>query len=152
VPRSEEEFEDAVWSTLRRLAAEDADPWAEKVSDDPGDPRFAFSFAGTPFFVVGMHPRASRRARRTPSPTLVFNAHPQFDALRATGTFERMRDTIRRRDLRWQGSVNPMMADHGEVSEARQYSGRAVPDGWLPPPGRALRPAGLTTTPDRAAS
>lgn len=111
------------------------------MSSDPGDSRFGFSFAGTAFFVVGMHPQASRRARRTPSPTLVFNAHAQFEALRRTGSFERMRDTIRRRDVRRQGSVNPMMADHGQVSEARQYSGRAVPDAWTPPPARAVRPS-----------
>jgi uncharacterized protein len=139
VPRTEEEFEEAVWSVLRRLAAVDTRPWADQVSSDPGDSRFGFSFAGTAFFVVGMHPRASRRARRTPSPTLVFNAHAQFEALRTTGAFERMRDTIRRRDVRLQGSVNPMTADHGEVSEARQYSGRAVPEAWLPPSG-AVRP------------
>lgn len=131
-PRTEQEFEDAMWAALSRLAAVDTEPWAGSVSSDPGDPRFGFSFAGTPFFVVGMHPHASRRARRTPSPTLVFNGHAQFEALRRAGGFERMRDTIRRRDVRWQGSVNPMMADHGAASEARQYSGRAVPEEWLP--------------------
>lgn len=44
-----------------------------------------------------------------------------------------MRDTIRRRDVRLQGSVNPMVADHGEISEARQYPGRKVPASWSPP-------------------
>ncbi|HSN10910.1 MAG TPA: guanitoxin biosynthesis heme-dependent pre-guanitoxin N-hydroxylase GntA, partial [Propionibacteriaceae bacterium] len=88
---------------------------------------------GVAFFVVGMHPRASRIARRTPWPVLVFNLHRQFEALRASERYERMRDTIRRRDVRLQGSVNPMVADHGSVSEARQYSGRAVRTGWEPP-------------------
>jgi FPC/CPF motif-containing protein YcgG len=44
-----------------------------------------------------------------------------------------MRDTIRRRDAELQGSLNPMVADHGRSSEARQYSGRSVPDDWAAP-------------------
>jgi FPC/CPF motif-containing protein YcgG len=44
-----------------------------------------------------------------------------------------MRDTIRRRDAELQGEPNPMVDDHGTRSEARQYSGRAVPDDWEPP-------------------
>jgi uncharacterized protein YcgI (DUF1989 family) len=42
-------------------------------------------------------------------------------------------NTIRSRDLELQGSLNPMVADHGAASEARQYSGRAVSDSWLAP-------------------
>jgi hypothetical protein len=44
-----------------------------------------------------------------------------------------MRDTIRRRDTDLQGYLNPMVSDHGEASEARQYAGRAVPADWTPP-------------------
>ena len=86
-----------------------------------------------PYFIVGLHPQASRVARRTPLPTLVFNLHEQFEMLRGTGSFERMRDTIRRRDAQLQGEVNPMAADHGDVSEARQYAGRQVEDDWQAP-------------------
>lgn len=132
-PRTEQEFERAIWSVLRRLAAHDTEPWADGVSDDPADPHFGFSFAGAAFFVVGLHPRSSRQARRSPVPTLVFNPHAQFEALRAAGTFDPIRDTIRRRDVRRQGTPNPMLADHGTASEARQYAGRAVPDDWTPP-------------------
>jgi hypothetical protein len=66
-------------------------------------------------------------------PTLVFNPHAQFEELRRDGRFDGMRNTIRRRDHRLQGSINPMVADHGERSEALQYSGRAVEPGWEPP-------------------
>jgi hypothetical protein len=31
------------------------------------------------------------------------------------------------------GSINPMLARHGSVSEARQYSGRLVDEDWRPP-------------------
>ena len=44
-----------------------------------------------------------------------------------------MRDTIRNRDEKLQGSINPMMRDFGQGSEARQYSGRAVNDEWKCP-------------------
>ncbi len=133
---SEAEFEALLWRQLGLLHAldqGDSQEWDTRVSRDPSNPHFAFSLAGVAFFVIGMHPQASRIARRTPWPVLVFNLHRQFEALRASGRYERMRDTIRRRDIRLQGFVNPMVSDHGSLSEARQYSGRAVPDGWHPP-------------------
>jgi FPC/CPF motif-containing protein YcgG len=132
-PADEAQFEQALWRQLGLLHDADADGWNPDVSPDPSDPHFAFSLAGTAYFVVGLHPAASRIARRTPLPTLVFNLHDQFEELRRSARFERMRDTIRRRDRALQGSVNPMVADHGRSSEARQYSGRRVPDSWTPP-------------------
>jgi FPC/CPF motif-containing protein YcgG len=130
---SERDFERLLWKQLRLLHAADDAPWNEEVSDDPQDHHFAFSVAGTAFFVVGLHPAASRDARRTATPTLVFNLHAQFEQLRESGRFGRMRDLIRERDERLQGSVNPMVSDHGTGSEARQYSGRAVDDSWVAP-------------------
>lgn len=129
----EGQFESLLWRQLEKLHEADRQPWNPQVSDDPGNPHFAFSVAGTAYFVVGLHPAASRIARRTPLPTLVFNLHQQFEDLRASDRFERMRDTIRRRDTALQGDVNPMVADHGAGSEARQYSGRAVPTDWAAP-------------------
>jgi FPC/CPF motif-containing protein YcgG len=129
----EAEFERLLWRQLELLHEADSQPWDPQVSDDPDNPHFAFSVAGTAFFVVGLHPRSSRIARRTPLPTLVFNLHEQFEELRASDRFDRMRDTIRRRDEELQGSLNPMVADHGRSSEARQYSGRSVPDDWEAP-------------------
>ncbi|HET7723383.1 MAG TPA: guanitoxin biosynthesis heme-dependent pre-guanitoxin N-hydroxylase GntA [Propionibacteriaceae bacterium] len=152
VVSSEAEFEQLLWRQLAQLHALDtgeAQAWDPAVSADPSNPHFAFSIAGVAFFVVGMHPRASRIARRTPWPVLVFNLHRQFEALRASGRYERMRDTIRRRDVRLQGSVNPMVADHGSLSEARQYSGRAVRLGWEPPVGLTEDQTPLTENEDR---
>ena len=126
-------FERLLWRQLELLHEADQQPWDPRVSDDPGNPHFAFSVGGTAFFVVGLHPQSSRIARRTPLPTLVFNLHEQFEELRGSDRFHRMRDTIRRRDTELQGSLNPMVADHGRSSEARQYSGRAVPAAWVAP-------------------
>lgn len=132
-PATESAFEDALWRTLQHLCDFDDTPWNPEVSSDPDDVDFSFSIGGTAFFVVGLHPNASRLARRAPWPVLTFNLHAQFQQLKESERFARMRDTIRSRDLELQGSLNPMVADHGAASEARQYSGRAVPDSWLAP-------------------
>lgn len=133
VIRDEGHFEALLWAQLRAIHVVDDAPWAPGVAADPADPHFAFSAAGTAFFVVGLHPRASRLARQAPVPTLVFNLHEQFEQLRASGRYGRMRDRIRARDEALQGSVNPMVTDHGLASEARQYAGRVVGEGWHAP-------------------
>ncbi len=46
---------------------------------------------------------------------------------------EGMKSAIRKRDRRLQGSENPVLDDHGQSSEARQYSGRAVENDWKCP-------------------
>lgn len=129
----ERQFEELLWEQLCQVHAADEQPWAPDVSDDPDDAHFAFSAAGTAYFVVGLHPKASRDARRAAVPTLVFNLHAQFEELRASGSFPRMRDLIRARDQALQGQTNPMVSDHGQSSEARQYSGREVGADWHAP-------------------
>lgn len=129
-------FERLMWERLQSMA--DKDVWLgqsydHKVSSDPDDPHFALSFGGEALFVVGLHPGASRPARRFSYPVMVFNPHEQFEILREKGKFERMRDAIMTRDEKLAGSTNPMLADHGTVSSARQYSGRAVGDDWKCP-------------------
>lgn len=130
---SEAEFEKAMWQRLQSLADKDAWrglPYDESVGADPTKPDFSLSFGGQAFFVVGLHPNASRPARRFAQPILVFNLHNQFEWLRAEGRYERMREAILSRDFDLAGSINPMLARHGEDSEARQYSGRVVGEDW----------------------
>ena len=134
-PGDERGFERALWSQLQRLHDLDAQyhPWDPRVSSDPADPGFSFSVAGNAFFVIGMHPGASRAARRFAWPALVFNAHEQFERLRADGRFGRLQREIRARELRLDGTINPNLADFGYHSEARQYSGRATEESWTCP-------------------
>jgi FPC/CPF motif-containing protein YcgG len=129
-------FEAALWERLQSLS--DKDLWRgqgydSSVSSDPNDPHFALSFGEEAFFIVGLHPRASRPARRFERPAIVFNLHDQFEVLRAEGKYEGMREKILKRDESLAGSRNPMLARHGEASEARQYSGRRVDDRWKCP-------------------
>jgi FPC/CPF motif-containing protein YcgG len=132
---TEEEFERLLWSQLQQLHEIDAahHEWDSTTSSDPLDPHFSFSFGGQALYVVGLHERSSRQARRFAWPTLVFNPHAQFDQLRHDGHWQRMQTAIRRRDVALQGEINPMLSDFGEQSEARQYSGRRVPETWKPP-------------------
>ena len=134
-PASERAFERRLWAQLQHLHEYD-DPaagWDPRVSADPEEPSFAFSFAGRAFYVVGLHPRSSRLARRFRWCALVFNPHAQFERLRAEGHFARLRALIRAREVALQGSFNPSLADFGERSEARQYSGRATEAEWRCP-------------------
>ena len=135
VPDDENEFERRLWTQLERLNALDdpATGWDPTVSSDPDDPHFAFSFAGRAMFVIGLHSASSRIARRFAWPTLVFNPRDQFEMLRADGRFERLRAMVRDREVALQGSLNPNLADFGEQSEARQYSGRAEEPEWRCP-------------------
>ena len=132
----EEGFEANLWDRLQSLSQKDewlgqtSDP---RVSDDPDDPHFSLSFGGEGFFVVGLHPQASRPARRFERSALVFNLHDQFEQLRANGRYEKLRSTIIDRDVALAGGPNPMLARHGAISEARQYSGRAVDNDWVCP-------------------
>lgn len=132
-PRDERQFELALWRQLQRLHALDSMSWDPGVSPDPEDGRFSFSFAGHAFFVVGLHPRSSRTSRRYPHPVLAFNPRSQFERMREDGRFARLQRAIRARDLDIDGSINPMLRQFGEQSEARQYSGRSVDDNWRCP-------------------
>ncbi len=128
-------FEQALWQQLQHLHEVDRrhHDWDPSVSRDPAAETFSFSVGGRGMFVVGLHPHASRLARRAPAPTLVFNLHSQFEAMRATGRYESMQRVIRKRDVALQGSINPVLARFGEASEAIQYSGRAVAPEWRCP-------------------
>lgn len=133
---SETEFEKLLWARIQSLADKDAwlgQPYDKRVSADPGDPHFSLSFGGEAFFVIGLHPNASRPARRFSRPMLVFNLHDQFERLREQGSYDKMRETILARDEKLAGDINPMLAKYGESSEARQYSGRKVDDDWQCP-------------------
>lgn len=133
---TEKQFEAAMWDRIQSFSDKDAWlglPYSDTVSADPDDPHFSLSFGGFGFFVVGLHPNASRPARRFARPALVFNLHDQFERLRMEGKYDRMRERILDRDKALAGDINPMLARHGESSEARQYSGRAVDPSWTCP-------------------
>ena len=130
---TEEEFEQKLWEQLQHLHEVDDAEWDEEVDPDPESANFSFSLGGRAFYIVGMHPNSSRKARQAPYPAIAFNLHWQFERLREMGTYYTVRDKIRDRDKDLQGNINPMLEDFGKKSEARQYSGRKVGEEWKCP-------------------
>ena len=132
---SEKDFAQALWQQLQAMHEIDRErfAWDPTVSDDTEDASFSFSIGGRAFFVVGLNPQSSRLARRAPMPCVVFNFHDQFENLRTSGKYAGMQKVIRNRDIELQGSINPVLAQFGDSSEARQYSGVPVDADWKCP-------------------
>jgi len=127
LPRDEDHFEELLWTFLHALSEHDQEPIAPPPLDEPED--IGFVFGGRHLFVVGMHPHASRHARRFGIPTLVFNALSHVAPLRPHGRFDRMAARIRERDERLEGSINPSL----EAPRPAQFSGKRVTDDWREP-------------------
>jgi FPC/CPF motif-containing protein YcgG len=122
---SEAGFELALWRQLRAVhehdPSSDSAPFGPSGEEDPG-----FYFADRDFFIVGLHPAASRWARRFAWPVLVFNALSHADALRAMGKTERMRERILARDHELQGTMNPSL----DACQLAQFSGAPASTDW----------------------
>lgn len=125
-----EDFENIFWKFLKTLNALDKKIYEHdpRVSSTDSDDNFSFSLKAEAFFILALHPDSPRFARRFSTPAIVFNPHQQFENLRKAGTFQRIRNIIRKRDLLLQGSENPMLKDFGNKSEIYQYTGRVYQD------------------------
>jgi FPC/CPF motif-containing protein YcgG len=132
---TEEMFDSFLWQRLQSLATMDAENFSydKRVSSEPMSSDFSFSLAEEAFFIIGMHPGSSRPARRFRYPALIFNPHAQFDELRTLDRYEKMKNIVRKRDILFSGSINPMLSDYGNTSEALQYSGRHYGSEWTCP-------------------
>ena len=95
-----------------------------RVSDDPESPEYSFSVGEEAFFVIAMHPGSSRPARRFSHVVMIFNPHAQFQKMKETEQYNKLKAIVRKRDTALAGFVNPMLNDFGEQSEVFQYSGR----------------------------
>jgi len=132
---AENVFDRLLWQRLQSLADADRENYAydSRVSADPCSSEFSFSLGEEAFFVIGMHPSSGREARAFSRPAIIFNPHNQFEKLKESEQFEKMKAVVRKRDLLFSGSVNPMLDDYGKRSEARQYSGRQYNNQWQCP-------------------
>ena len=140
---SEEEFEAAMWKELSCMTSVEgiSQKWDPQFSSDPADKNFCFSLDGTAFFVVGLHPKSSRKSRQFPVPTLVFNVYDQFRELQKHGRYEPMVQVNRKRDIAFQGSANPMAEIHGDDWESIQFSGKANGAEWKCPFHHGMKPS-----------
>jgi FPC/CPF motif-containing protein YcgG len=131
----ETSFGDLMWQRLQSISDLDAlrNRWDSRVSNDPTSPDFSYSVKEEAMYVIGLHEHSSRTSRQFRYPAFVFNPHQQFVKLRETGKYTPMKEVVRKRDLRLSGSVNPMLSDFGESSEALQYSGKRYEEFWKCP-------------------
>ncbi|WP_432000756.1 guanitoxin biosynthesis heme-dependent pre-guanitoxin N-hydroxylase GntA [Streptomyces sioyaensis] len=131
----ETEFEQLLWQHLQAVHDHDSrsHPWAEGYDPDPSSGAFAYSVAGHPFFVIGLHETHRRIGRRPPFPMLAFNSHDQFNRIKAAGLWDRLQEKIRKQDILLQGDINPNLLEYEKLSEARRYSGRPKPADWACP-------------------
>ena len=112
-PMSEETFENCLFKVLK-----------------PFNINGEFIFNGSRLFVVGMHPNASRLARRFRYNSIVINLFEQFETLK---DYPKLVETIRERDIKYSGSVNAMCLEHGDGFEEIQFSGKMNPKDWKIP-------------------
>jgi FPC/CPF motif-containing protein YcgG len=135
--QTELQFEERLWNELS-AAASDSGRWDPEFSENPEDKNFCFSLDGSAFFVVGMNPVSSRKSRRFPYDALVFNLYSQFHDLMQEGLYDNMVKLNRERDLRFEGSVNPMVEKYNEQWESIQFSGRQNSPEWQCPFKKSL--------------
>lgn len=131
----EVDFEANLWNELSHLTSEELKgiDWPMGDSSNPNDRKFSFCIEGEPFFVVGLHPKASREARKFKWPVLVFNLFSQFELLKIQGVFDSTVKNNRKLDVKFSGSVNPMAKKYGEKWESIQFSGKNNPISWKCP-------------------
>ncbi|GAC1418519.1 MAG: guanitoxin biosynthesis heme-dependent pre-guanitoxin N-hydroxylase GntA [Flavisolibacter sp.] len=131
----EELFDKLMWHRLQALSDLDATkyPYDDRVACDPSSPQFSFSLKQEAFFIIGLHHDSSRPSRRFNYPTLVFNPHAQFEDLRKSESYDKLKNIVRKRDVLSSGTVNPMLEDFGNSSEVFQYSGRYYNSEWKCP-------------------
>jgi uncharacterized protein len=132
---NEHAFDALLWQRLSALALLDKNNYThdKRVDSDPTSKKFSFSLKEEAFFIIALHPASSRRSRQFYYPTLVFNPHQDFEKLRRKNRYEQMKKIVRKRDLTFSGSINPMLKDYGEASEVYQYSGIKYNADWKCP-------------------
>jgi len=131
----EETFDTLLWERLKALSTLDKANYLHdnRVDENPEAPNYSYSLKSEAFFVVGLHPGSERRSRRFKYPTLIFNPHAEFEKLRKLNRYEKLKDVVRKRDVIFSGSVNPMLDDFGNSSEVSQYSGKRHDHKWKCP-------------------
>jgi hypothetical protein len=136
---TEETFDAYLWQRLQSLSQLDAVNFSydRRVNPEPSSPDFSFSLGEEAFFIIGLHPANTRPSRAFKYPAIVFNPHVQFEEMRQSDRYQKMKTIVRKRDILYSGSVNPMLADFGEKSEVYQYSGREYDPEWTCPLGTA---------------
>ncbi len=137
---SEDLFDNFMWQRLNAIKKLDEKNYEHdvRVDNNPASPNFSFSIKEEAYFILALHANNSRPARQFKHPTLIFNPHAQFEAMKTTNRYEKMKAVVRKKDLMLAGSINPMLTNFGEASEVYQYSGKEYDKNWKCPLGFSL--------------
>ena len=132
---SEDLFDNFMWQRLNAIKKMDEKNYQHdaRVDNNPTSPSFSFSIKEEAYFILALHANNSRPARQFKYPTLVFNPHEQFEAMKTTSRYEKMKAVVRKKDMVLAGSINPMLTNFGEASEVFQYSGKKYDENWKCP-------------------
>ena len=132
---NEQEFEAGFWTELSHLTSKEEreEDWPEDLCSNPHSKDFSFCLNKKELFCVGMHPQASRRGRQFFTPTIVINPVSQFLQLMEEKKFDGIVKVNRERDMKFHGSVNPMVQQHAGMWEPIQFSGKNNPSDWVCP-------------------
>ncbi len=128
-------FDACLWKRLAALRKMDEQNYHHdpRVDSNPMSAGFSFSIKEEAYFILALHAGSSRPARQFQYPTLIFNPHAQFEEMKTTARYEKLKAVVRKKDIALAGSINPMLADFGEASEVYQYSGRQYDKDWKCP-------------------
>ncbi|MER7156739.1 guanitoxin biosynthesis heme-dependent pre-guanitoxin N-hydroxylase GntA [Streptomyces lydicus] len=134
-------YEGLIWQHLQLMHDLDSRSFGldKGATSDPALPNFGFHTGGHAFFVVGMHPGASRASRRFSASAIAFNSLAQFVLLGEK--FYSMQGAIRRRESKNNGSVNPSFTVYEYEQPARHFSGRFTEEDWQCPYASRHEPA-----------
>jgi FPC/CPF motif-containing protein YcgG len=124
---TEADWHEALWHVLQFLHVNDPEPWPDGVPTDPDDPRWEFSFGGTPMFPTSRAPfYDDRRSRYCPvGLEITFQPRDVFDGLtHDTEAGARAREVIQDRLGDYDGVCpHADLGDYGveDDREWRQY-------------------------------
>jgi len=113
---SEEEFEERLWAEINSFCKD-----------------LPVRYKDEQLFIVGLHPNASRKARRFEHCSLVINLFSQFEKLEKSESYHTMVQNIRNRDVSFSGSVNPTVEKFADIWEEIQFSGKDNDLSWKVP-------------------
>jgi uncharacterized protein len=128
-------FDKFLWERLKALENLDRLNFDHdaRVDADPNSTHYSYSLKQEAFFIIGLNPFTNRKSRCFAYPTLVFNPHAEFEKLRTANRYAQMKRVVRKRDVAFSGSLNPLLNDFGEASEVHQYSGLPHDANWKCP-------------------
>ena len=95
--------------------------WSKNVSNNPKSKNFSYSIGSKSFFIRFFHQFGHSKPRQSTTPTLVFNFHELFEALRIKGVYDKIRNKYRKWHIETYGKLPGLLSDFENGLEYPQY-------------------------------